>query len=237
MGPRPRGRGITVRRATVRGEPAPFNGAATARSRNYWNGDGMYFPPSSFNGAATARSRNWGGGSAPIFNTYALQWGRDRAVAELFAGDCTHYKCGRPSMGPRPRGRGILSCSAHDCLHRFPSMGPRPRGRGIPLPATGTVYNPPPSMGPRPRGRGILLITLLVCDLLDTLQWGRDRAVAELNVPGLSWNAPFPAFNGAATARSRNFFDASQRCRNRYKPSMGPRPRGRGILARWLVVH
>ena len=60
-------------------------------------------------------------------------------------------------------------------------------------------------MGPRPRGRGIVRgITATGGQFM--LQWGRDRAVAELHrdSPGL------PVWNEA---------------------SMGPRPRGRGITS------
>ena len=85
-----------------------------------------------------------------------------------------------PSMGPRPRGRGIPDWHVH-CRSLVPSMGPRPRGRGIKWVHIAKGENLAcPSMGPRPRGRGITTSNTI----------GR---------------AKFHAFNGAATARSRNF--------------------------------
>jgi len=62
MGPRPRGRGILP----------------MLRSNRLDN--------SGFNGAATARSRNFGEFGECCGYVYLLQWGRDRAVAEL-----SHY--------------------------------------------------------------------------------------------------------------------------------------------------
>ena len=88
-----------------------------------------------------------------------LQWGRDRAVAELW----------------QMRSFGV-QCASHA------SMGPRPRGRGI------DVGSPE-----RNRLSGL------------SLQWGRDRAVAEL----------------PSTTPSQ--------MRSESVASMGPRPRGRGI--------
>ena len=81
-------------------------GAATARSRNHAASPGRKLRSGTFNGAATARSRN-----------------RFLAAAIVFV----HV----PSMGPRPRGRGIGVQGNVLEVHEFPSMGPRPRGRGI----------------------------------------------------------------------------------------------------------
>src|ERR1035441_7195439 len=83
-----------------------FNGATTARS---WNWAELPLPASrstSFNGATTARSWN-----------YARQ---DRRNEIHMA-----------SMGPRPRGRGILNDLPVARHAVRASMGPRPRGRGI----------------------------------------------------------------------------------------------------------
>ena len=64
-------------------------------------------------------------------------------------------------------------------------------------------------MGPRPRGRGIEVEEIVHCEH-GLVQWGRDRAVAELRYvrrmpEGLG------LFNGAATARSRNYHPAMRR--------------------------
>ena len=58
-------------------------------------------------------------------------------------------------------------------------MGPRPRGRGIAFNCPIVDIGISASMGPRPRGRGIAG-TVTVKLSPTTLQWGRDRAVAEL---------------------------------------------------------
>ena len=204
-----------------------------------------------------------------------LQWGRDRAVAELTGNDGASITGTLASMGPRPRGRGILGNLGEGEDSVPASMGPRPRGRGIPPSArqrslqigsfngaatarsrNSMIISPPgappggfngaatarsrncdgpgdvrdlllASMGPRPRGRGIRRNTAGSRPCW-TLQWGRDRAVAEFSG---SWRAsrlgrrasmgprprgrgissvrawapsPFQGFNGAATARSRN---------------------------------
>jgi len=76
-----------------------FNGAATARSRNFKHEPLGFVEGSCFNGAATARSRNYynlQSGELRLFelqwgrdhcgckdDSEKLQWGRDRAVAEL----------------------------------------------------------------------------------------------------------------------------------------------------------
>ena len=83
-------------------------------------------------------------------------------------------------------------------------MGPRPRGRGITEPETRPTIDTLPSMGPRPRGRGIGIPNLRRARP-KRLQWGRDRAVAEF-FPLDPHDTLIPSFNGAATARSRNWF-------------------------------
>ena len=61
-----------------------FNGAATARSRNSDCSDLPSRPQNGFNGAATARSRNLAVAMVLLYRLVELQWGRDRAVAELW---------------------------------------------------------------------------------------------------------------------------------------------------------
>ncbi len=177
MGPRPRGRGIASTFAD--GDVVYCLQWGRDRAVAEFGARGWRcLTRQTFNGAATARSRNYGGTAAGD-TSLILQWGRDRAVAELpcvpFAPDAGLL----PSMGPRPRGRGIITrCSvasptrysfngaatarSRNFLGRFrifgpirPSMGPRPRGRGIGAPIDSVLIVLAPSMGPRPRGRGI----------------------------------------------------------------------------------
>ena len=109
------------------------------------------------------------------------------------------------SMGPRPRGRGNVALSRRDPRTQFASMGPRPRGRGNgSLPGLRLKSNQA-SMGPRPRGRGNAAVTGRLIPISVGLQWGRDRAVAEMTRTEARQAADFIA-------------------------SMGPRPRGRGNL-------
>ena len=203
-----------------------FNGAATARSRNCGktacprcgsrasmgprprgrgivSEDARYIARHiGFNGAATARSRNWETRLRDILRRIPLQWGRDRAVAELrnLASMSPGETCFNGAATARSRNFN------HWCLHRHPprgfngaatarsrnlsieassvssctaSMGPRPRGRGIGNRGTAHAAESRASMGPRPRGRGIALY--FGCKAgIGLLQWGRDRAVAEL---------------------------------------------------------
>ena len=129
MGPRPRGRGNyepacalndyqslqwgrdrAVAEMTV---PVPpwegsqrFNGAATARSRKLKPRSVCSRASSCFNGAATARSRKCVQAGERTGQEPRLQWGRDRAVAEMVNLVMAARKSGAASMGPRPRGRG-----------------------------------------------------------------------------------------------------------------------------------
>ena len=61
------------------------------------------------------------------------------------------------------------------------------------------------------------------------LQWGHDRAVVELPISASVWRN-LRRFNGATTARSWNYCQASKPLREALA-SMGPRPRGRGIAS------
>src|ERR1017187_4929604 len=132
-------------------------------------------------------------------------------------------------------------------------MGPRPRGRGITVASVNSSVSPDASMGPRPRGRGILRKrreanrhSMLqwghdraVVELTNgaagsngtngTLQWGHDRAVVELRTYGRRWITP-ASFNGATTARSWNSCRRGATQEVERLASMGPRPRGRGIV-------
>ena len=221
------------------------------------------------------RGRGIGGTAKALAEFNHLQWGRDRAVAELGAKGAQGLAAAQPSMGPRPRGRGIAKSPEAARLPSFlqwgrdravaefrhespehlqvvaPSMGPRPRGRGIPTapPSKRLIpkaFNGAATARSRNSGRVAGNISRLL-----PLQWGRDRAVAELLAAGIPWRAPTPSmgprprgrgisapstfttrgfpFNGAATARSRNCRVPCLGSLRGRAPSMGPRPRGRGI--------
>ena len=196
MGPRPRGRGIVntgvdkfaplmlqwgrdravaeleMTGPTVVSVPLRFNGAATARSRNWHQLKQPYRLLTCFNGAATARSRNYGNriDQLPLLRRFnGAATARSRNSRFLI----TRPVKFRASMGPRPRGRGMvdpilsLQWGRDRAVAEFPawwlsksrgnraSMGPRPRGRGIFCAEDGSPAFPIASMGPRPRGRGI----------------------------------------------------------------------------------
>jgi len=82
-------------------------------------------------------------------------------------------------------------------------MGPRPRGRGI----------------PRKGGRGLYL---------ESLQWGRDRAVAELQM-ALALTAPVGPLQWGRDRAVAELLSLGAALHLRDDASMGPRPRGRGI--------
>src|SRR5579885_3576823 len=134
----------------------------------------------------------------------ALQWGRDRSVAEITArvGRLRTYWIGfngaatdrSRKLPPSARaGSGSQSfngaatdrsrkCNGHRAVpHRSrpASMGPRPIGRGNTQ-----------SLRTRGGGRGML-------------QWGRDRSVAEIHKVYGHAGEEEACFNGAATDRSR----------------------------------
>jgi len=82
-------------------------------------------------------------------------------------------------------------------------MGPRPRGRGIPHFALQSARFPSCFNGAATaRSRNQSACSTVTFDSA-TLQWGRDRAVAESPALILE-HLISPRFNGAATARSRN---------------------------------
>jgi hypothetical protein len=176
-----------------------------------------------FNGAATARSRNWRTiiRNAPrrLLGWDMLQWGRDRAVAEFSSGAKRAEAAGAQLTLQWGRDRAVAEFQQsrigrrRDAGNVFASMGPRPRGRGIRSPVRCTLA--------RPRrlqwGRDRAVAELKTSDDMTarrqhrrcfngaatarsrncsntwgtclgerpplTLQWGRDRAVAEL----ISW--------------------------------------------------
>ena len=107
-------------------------------------------------------------------------------------------------------------------------------------------------MGPRPLGRGRLTARLGHCDARGGRQWGRDLSAAEggklcpccsvclATVNGAATSRPRKAgswgltckschtVNGAATSRPRKEHALWVEARRHERPSMGPRPLGRG---------
>src|ERR1022692_4814702 len=109
-------------------------------------------------------------------------------------------------------------------------MGPRARARGIVsrMPDGRVVIRA--SMGPRARARGIKMARSRI-EWIKRLQWGRERALAELRelFQMLTW--PVAASMGPrARARGIGIWEAIVNSINR--ASMGPRARARGIK-RW----
>ena len=135
--------------------------------------------------------------------TRQLQWGRDRAIAELEA---------EPRRPPHP---GRLQWGRDRAIAEF-----RRRGRPVHRPLRA-------SMGPRSRDRGIVTSSEGLAQTV-MLQWGRDRAIAELR-------------RGLPTRRDRVLQWGRDRAIAELKSasvliavvpaSMGPRSRDRGIRA------
>ncbi len=179
MGPRPRGRGIlrgaevlkTVKKASMGPRP---RGRGIPQEPQTENRTGICF-----NGATTSRSWNPGCRTSQRVGKGPLQWGHDLAVVES----------------------PVVALALETVRHA--SMGPRPRGRGI-------------------------LNSLSASELFRTLQWGHDLAVVESGEPQ-SPRARATRFNGATTSRSWNH-SSQRRAPTRFSASMGPRPRGRGII-------
>src|SRR5579885_2501817 len=116
--------------------------------------------------------------SSPHPSAPRLQWGRERALAEIRPLRSKRMRTVRASMGPRARARGNFRIVVVGGSDRMASMGPRARARGNILKR---IYGPADrlaSMGPRARARGNYLVAAE----------RRDSA---------------RGFNGAASARSR----------------------------------
>ena len=227
MGPRPRGRGngsmanagtvttsalqwgrdravaeIKLRHSWKR-SPCCFNGAATARSRKYPAADVTLGDGVDASMGPRPRGRGNVNRSRAQTSTTPLQWGRDRAVAELLTTSVSEVQ------------RTCFNGAATARSRKSPCAN---------LPCSGVS---PASMGPRPRGRGNMALDITALQTAVALQWGRDRAVAEMGnlsksppTPKLlqwgrdravaemrvsTWTSPATTwcFNGAATARSR----------------------------------
>src|SRR5579885_1948757 len=131
-------------------------------------------------------------------------------------------------MGPRARARGNEPRVRAFIPHHTASMGPRARARGNPVMVREVGVILRASMGPRARARGNEIETTVAVPYR-MLQWGRERALAEMGWPGQGC-ALARGFNGAASARSRKFGHQGGIIRPP-KASMGPRARARGNAA------
>src|SRR5579885_3288886 len=108
-------------------------------------------------------------------------------------------------------------------------MGPRPIGRGNSRPS------PPPRLSASLQWGRDRSVAEIPPDPARTnphklLQWGRDRSVAEILGNSWGWTVDFRGFNGAATDRSRKLRYRNTRAKLVCFASMGPRPIGRGNL-------
>src|SRR5579885_1695765 len=157
-----------------------FNGAASARSRKCALNLALYVA-----GVASMGPRARARGNRPILLDFPhrcsfwLQWGRERALAEmnLAAGQRLHGIFA--SMGPRARARGNGFRPGGNGLNRHASMGPRARARGNTMATSLSSIAMRASMGPRARARGNT-VTSESFGVLIRLQWGRERALAEM---------------------------------------------------------
>ena len=183
MGPRARARGNGTRRRCRNSQKFSFNGAASARSRKC---------PRLPSQPAFQRLQ-WGRERAlaeirKVTHRRAadtrLQWGRERALAEMVRDEERRLKGKELQWGRERALAEIEQLSDIRARLRGASMGPRARARGNPW-TVGT-------------GLGTVL-----------LQWGRERALAEIP-PATSPPPPDEGFNGAASARSRKLPRAHQ---------------------------
>src|SRR5436309_2791234 len=83
-------------------------------------------------------------------------------------------------------------------------MGPRPISRGVVELPICVLPQDLASMGPRPISRGVNYSPIALWRRGITLQWGRDRSVAEWTSDRSARRGPQGGFNGAATDQSRS---------------------------------
>src|SRR5579883_2939116 len=155
-----------------------------------------------FNGAASARSRKcfkYPGGSLPCS---MLQWGRERALAEMHLRDQAHRQRPEASMGPRARARGNEIETTVAVPYRMLQWGRERALAEMGWPGQGCAlargFNGAASARSRKSFTEDLYATVRFW-----LQWGRERALAEMNP--------------RRTCLAR-----------RWSASMGPRARARG---------
>src|SRR5579885_2272889 len=83
-----------------------------------------------------------------------LQWGRERALAEMERDVDAAIHKNSASMGPRARARGNPQGYPPPCGRYPASMGPRARARGNGAGRRAALEGQGASMGPRARARG-----------------------------------------------------------------------------------
>ena len=201
-----------------------------------------------FNGAAPARARNVGNLASMPGVAFALQRGRARAGAEWRSMERAMAERDGCFNGAAPaRARNVWRAGGKIVRSGFNGAAPA-RARNARTVA-GHAATATASTGPRPRGRGMR--RSIEQDRASwRLQRGRARAGAECNCPRAAKHRT-PRFNGAAPARARNAdwtntylasratlqrgrarAGAECQCAAVTPASTGPRPRGRGCLAR-----
>src|SRR5579885_3151583 len=230
MGPRPIGRG----------KVGPPGGATPLRCR--------------FNGAATDRSRKSPPVGDPCPRTVALQWGRDRSVAEITAAARRATARGRLQWG---RDRSVAEIALSTALDgtrdkelqwgRDRSVA-EIRGRGAWVrqgmagfngAATDRSRKLPPSPAQPPRsgmlqwGRDRSVAEMRLSSLPPqppggTLQWGRDRSVAEMHPRSHGAPRGEPSLQWGRDRSVAEMRALVARYASGKKASMGPRPIGRG---------
>src|SRR5579885_525660 len=156
-----------------------LNGAASARSRKCPSPEWSRFARTASMGPRARARGNARSISRSMWRGW-LQWGRERALAEMSPAAGQRLPAIFASMGPRARARGnrpILLDFPHRCsfwlqwgreralaeirqpdsaqpADRHASMGPRARARGNIEPPRLLTMPRPASMGPRARARG-----------------------------------------------------------------------------------
>ena len=158
-----------------------------------------------FNGAAIVRSRKGPRTAVSPREPSALQWGRDRSIAES----------------------GVRSpvCVAQSLS--FNGAADRSIAERLIAVRRGNRHRVPASMGPRSIDRGKLAIPS-EARAATPLQWGRDRSIAERRAMGRKAQAERLRFNGAAIDRSRKVAATAATDYGANRASMGPRSIDRG---------
>ena len=135
----------------------------------------------------------------------------------------------RALMGPRPGGRGERLGFVTPAKTYHASMGPRPGGRGEADASRKLLFPENASMGPRPGGRGEPAPTGATAPRR-RLQWGRAPEGAERRSVSLATRAEAELQWGRAPEGAESPRESPPRtCRD---ASMGPRPGGRGEVAK-----
>src|SRR5579885_2794368 len=183
-----------------------------------------------FNGAASARSRKcfkYPGGSLPCS---MLQWGRERALAEMHLRDEAHRQRPGASMGPRARARVNEGWLVPGSLAQRKLQWGRERALAEMSRASGPSSRTTRLQWGRERALAELPEWCVKSGRSFELTWGRELALAEMRSKQ-PLRCLIGCFNGAASARSRKWGGQVKVVRSP-EASMGPRARARGNLSR-----